>query len=150
LRHPYPRHRHAPLVLSRRRAGARDRATLNARPRRDRREGRPARARPARRRVDRRPPRLTASRRSDRDAAAARRGIRFTAFVDCVERELPAAAGQLGKGVYSPLGSYPEEALLALVARVGEGAGMPTSEVLRRYGAHLFRTLATLYPVFVD
>ena len=78
------------------------------------------------------------------------KGILFTDFVDFVERELPAAAGQLGKGVYSPLGSYPEEDLLALVARVGEGAGMPTSEVLRRYGAHLFRTLATLYPVFVD
>src|SRR5262249_61260731 len=78
------------------------------------------------------------------------KGILFTDFVDFVERELPAAAGQVGKDVYSPLGSYPEEELLALVTRVGEVAGMPTSEVLRRYGAHLFRTLAMLYPVFVD
>ena len=78
------------------------------------------------------------------------KGILLTDFVDFVERELPAAAGQLGKDVYSPLGSYPEEELLALVARVGEVTGMATSEVLQRYGAHLFRTLATLYPVFVD
>jgi hypothetical protein len=78
------------------------------------------------------------------------KGILFTDFVDFVERELPAAAGQLGKDVYSPLGSYPEEELLALVTRAGEVAQMPTQEVLRRYGAHLFRTLATLYPVFVD
>ena len=35
------------------------------------------------------------------------KGILFTDFVDFVERELPAAAGELGKDVYSPLGSYP-------------------------------------------
>jgi hypothetical protein len=78
------------------------------------------------------------------------KGILFTDFVDFVERELPIAASRLGKDVYSPLGSYPEAELLALVSRAGEAAGMPVEEILRRYGAHLFRTLATLYPVFVD
>src|SRR5262249_57071166 len=71
-------------------------------------------------------------------------------FVKFMEQELHAAAGPVGIGAYSPLGSYPAEELLGLVARAGEVAGMPTSEVLRRFGAHLFRTLATLYPVFVD
>jgi hypothetical protein len=53
------------------------------------------------------------------------KGILFTDFVDFVERELPAAAGQLGKDAYSPLGSYPEEELLALVARRQLGQDEP-------------------------
>jgi hypothetical protein len=78
------------------------------------------------------------------------KGILFTDFVDFVERELPAAAGHLGTEVYSPLASYPEDELLAMVARAGAAAGLPAQEVLRRFGVHLFRSLATLYPVFVD
>jgi hypothetical protein len=78
------------------------------------------------------------------------KGILFTDFAEFMERELPAAAGQVGIGAYSPLGSYPEEELLGLVARAGEVAGIPAPDVLRRFGAHLFRTLATVYPVFVD
>ena len=78
------------------------------------------------------------------------KGILFTAFVEFIEHELPAAAGTVEIGAYSPLGSYPEEELLDLVARAGEVTGLPAPEVLRRFGAHLFRTLATLYPIFVD
>src|SRR4029077_6606303 len=94
--------------------------------------------------------RLTAGGRSDSDAPGAMKGILFTDFVDFVERELPAAAGHLGTEAYSPLGTYPEEDLLMLVRRAADAAGKPVDEVLRRYGTHLFRTLATLYPVFVD
>ena len=78
------------------------------------------------------------------------KGILFTDFVDFVERELPRAADRVGAGTYSPLGTYPEAELLALVARASEAAEVPAAEVLRRFGAHLFRTLATLYPVFVE
>jgi len=78
------------------------------------------------------------------------KGILLTDFVDFVERELPGAAGQLGSEVYSPLGNYREDELMALVARAGEAAGIPNPDLLKRFGAHLFRTLATLYPVFVD
>jgi Haem-NO-binding len=78
------------------------------------------------------------------------KGILFTDFVAFMERELPAAAGEVEVGTYSSLGTYPEDELLALVARAGEAAGIPVSDILRRFGAHLFRTLATLYPVFVD
>src|SRR5262249_38059627 len=91
-----------------------------------------------------------ARRESETDARAGMRGILFTGFVEFMEQELPAAAGTVGIGAYSPLGSYPAEELLGLVARAGEVAGLPAPEVLRRFGAHLFRTLATLYPVFVD
>jgi len=78
------------------------------------------------------------------------KGILFTDFVEFMERELPAAAAQVEVRAYSPLGSYPEDELLALVARAGKAAGLPVSDVLRRFGAQLFRTLATIYPVFLD
>src|SRR5262245_20814274 len=78
------------------------------------------------------------------------KGILFTDFVELMERELPAAAAQVEVRAYSPLGSYPEDELLALVARAGKAAGLPVSDVLRRFGAQLFRTLATIYPVFLD
>ena len=78
------------------------------------------------------------------------KGILFADFVEFIERELPSTAGRLGHGSYSPLGNYPEEELLALVARAGEAAGVPGPEILRRFGKHFFRTLATVYPVFVD
>jgi len=78
------------------------------------------------------------------------KGILFTDFIEFMEHELPAAVGKVEIGAYSPLGSYPAEELLGLVARAGEVAGLPAQEVLRRFGAHLFRTLATLYPIFVD
>jgi hypothetical protein len=78
------------------------------------------------------------------------KGIVFTDFVQFLERELPEAAPAVGKAAYSPLQSYPEEELLALVSRASLAAGVGVPEVLRRFGAHLFRSLATLYPVFVD
>jgi len=77
------------------------------------------------------------------------KGIVFTDFVQFLERELPEAAGGIVKS-YSPLQGYPDEELLALVSRASQAAAVPAPEVLRRFGAHLFRTLATLYPVFVD
>jgi len=78
------------------------------------------------------------------------KGILFTDFIEFMEHELPAAVGKIEIGAYSPLGSYPAEELLGLVARAGEVSGLPAQEVLRRFGAHLFRTLATLYPIFID
>src|SRR5262245_3661714 len=78
------------------------------------------------------------------------KGILFTDFIEFVERELPVAAGKLAVGAYSPLGNYPEDELRALVTSAAEHAGVPPDEVLKRFGSHLFRTLATLYPVFLD
>jgi hypothetical protein len=78
------------------------------------------------------------------------KGIIFNEFAEFADRELPGAAGRLGEVVYSPLANYPDDELLALVARASEAAGVPASEILRRLGSHLFRTFATLYPVFLD
>jgi hypothetical protein len=78
------------------------------------------------------------------------KGLIFNELVDLIERELPGAGDRLGEVAYSPLANYPDADLLALVGRASEVAGLPASEVLRRLGARLFRTFATLYPVFVD
>jgi hypothetical protein len=78
------------------------------------------------------------------------KGIVFADFVEFVEHELPDAASRVAGRSYSALETYPEDGLHDLVTGVAEAAGMPAQEVLRRFGAHLFRTLATLYPVFLD
>ena len=78
------------------------------------------------------------------------KGIIFNELVEFANRELPGTARQLGEAAYSPLANYPDDELLALVARLSESAGVPAPEILRRLGSHLFRSFATLYPVFLD
>ena len=78
------------------------------------------------------------------------KGIIFNELVELVHRELPGAAGRLGEVGYSPLANYPDDELLKLVAQASEAAGVPVPEILRRLGSRLFRTFATLYPVFLD
>jgi len=78
------------------------------------------------------------------------KGIIFNELVEFANRELPETARGLGELTYSPLANYPDDELLALVARLSEAAGVPAPEILRRLGSHLFRSFATLYPVFLD
>src|SRR5215470_15691158 len=74
------------------------------------------------------------------------KGIIFNELVELMGHDLLGAAGS----PYSPLANYPDDELLDLVARASQAAGVPTPEVLRRLGSRLFRTFATLYPVFLD
>ena len=78
------------------------------------------------------------------------KGIILASFVEFAERELGGAADGLPAVSYSPVMGYSDEELFALVARTSEAAGVEIPEVLRRFGAHLFRTFANLYPVFLD
>jgi hypothetical protein len=78
------------------------------------------------------------------------KGIILTTFVEFAERELGGAADGLNTASYSPVIDYPDGELFALVARTSEAAGVATPDVLRRFGVYLFRTFATLYPVFLD
>jgi len=78
------------------------------------------------------------------------KGIILASFVEFAERELGGAADGLPAASYSPVMSYSDEELFALVARTSEAAGVEIPEVLRRFGAYLFRTFANLYPVFLD
>jgi len=78
------------------------------------------------------------------------KGIILTTFVEFAERELAGAADGPSTASYSPVIDYPDDELLGLVARTSDAAGVATPDVLRRFGAYLFRTFATLYPVFLD
>ena len=78
------------------------------------------------------------------------KGIIFCEFAEFVGQELPGAEQRLGGASYSPLAGYPDDALLSLVAEVSEATGVPSAEILRRFGMRLFRSFATLYPVFVE
>ena len=78
------------------------------------------------------------------------KGIILASFVEFAERELGGAADGLPATSYSPVMGYPDDELFVLVARTSEAAGVSSPEVLRRFGAHLFRTFANLYPVFLD
>jgi hypothetical protein len=78
------------------------------------------------------------------------KGLILNELVELIDHELPGAGGRIGEVAYSPLANYPDDELLALVGRAGDAAGLPPSEILRRLGSRLFRTFATLYPVFLD
>lgn len=78
------------------------------------------------------------------------KGIVFNELLELVDAELPGAAARLGETRYGSLASYPDHELLALVGRVSEATGVPAREILTRLGTRLFRTFATLYPVFLD
>ena len=78
------------------------------------------------------------------------KGIILASFVEFAERELGGAADGLSTTSYSPVMGYPDDELFALVARTSQAAGVESPEILRRFGAHLFRTFANLYPVFLD
>jgi hypothetical protein len=78
------------------------------------------------------------------------KGIILASFVEFAERELGGAADGLRTDSYSPVMDYPDEELFALVARTSKAAGVAVPDVLRRFGTHLFRTFASLYPVFLD
>jgi hypothetical protein len=78
------------------------------------------------------------------------KGIILASFVEFAERELGGAADGLPAASYSPVMGYPDDELFGLVARASAAAGVESPEILRRFGAHLFRTFANLYPVFLD
>jgi len=78
------------------------------------------------------------------------KGVILAAFVEFAQRELGAAADGLETRSYNPLMGYPDDELFALVAQASDAAGVATPDLLRRFGAHLFRTFAALYPVFLD
>ncbi len=78
------------------------------------------------------------------------KGVILAAFVEFAQRELGSAADGLETRSYSPVLGYPDDELFALVARTSDAASVAMPDLLRRFGAHLFRTFATLYPVFLD
>ncbi len=77
------------------------------------------------------------------------KGIVFAEFVEFVERDLPAAADRVTGRRYRHDENPSDDELFALVAAVAAASGLPTAEVLRGFGRHLFAAFASLYPVFL-
>jgi hypothetical protein len=82
------------------------------------------------------------------------KGIVFNLLEEIVVREhgedtwelLLDAAGV--DGVYTSLGNYPDEDLLALVAAASQALALPAEDVVRWYGRHALPLLAERYPAF--
>src|SRR5262249_17170179 len=67
-----------------------------------------------------------------------------------VAAQVQREAGRLAPEGYSPIGSYPDEQLLALNAALAAASGQSAELVLGPFGGHLFCSFARLYPaVFV-
>ena len=73
------------------------------------------------------------------------KGFILDDFVDFAAHELDQ---ELPGGPWEATGTYPDEVLLGLVDRVATDRGVARTEILGRFGAHLFGTFAKLYPVF--
>ena len=82
------------------------------------------------------------------------KGIVYNLLEECVSREYGAdtwdslldAAGL--DGVYTSLGSYPDQNLFALVAAASDTLGQPADTVIRWFGRHALPILADQYPRF--
>jgi hypothetical protein len=84
------------------------------------------------------------------------KGIVYNLLEECVSREygedtwddLLGSAGV--DGVYTSLGSYPDEDLFALVAAASNGLGEPADSIIRWFGRSAMPLLAGRYPRFFE
>jgi hypothetical protein len=84
------------------------------------------------------------------------KGIVFTEFLEMVEdkfgdrmvdkiiddADLPSG------GIYTSIGTYNHQELLALVARLSENSQLPAPELVESFGYHLFGQFFSAYPEF--
>ena len=84
------------------------------------------------------------------------KGIVFTEFLEMVEEavsiEIADAivqrAGPPSGGAYAAVGTYDHRELVTLAKELSSVTGIPTAEVLRTFGRHLFARFAAAYPQF--
>lgn len=77
------------------------------------------------------------------------KGVLFSRFLRFAEDEFGARAdGIEGNATYSPAREYDASELLAMAQRLGDATGQPPAELMRRFGADLFRYFARMYPAF--
>ncbi len=74
------------------------------------------------------------------------KGLILNEFVAYAETAFRVATK--GPSSWNANGRYDPATLMALVADVGAANDVPTSEVLRQFGRHLFHRFAALYPAF--
>ena len=84
------------------------------------------------------------------------KGIVFTEFLEMVEDVFsPELADRIitesnleSGGVYTAVGTYPHEDIVAMVTRLAEITGADGEALIKAFGAHLFGRFVALYPGF--
>lgn len=84
------------------------------------------------------------------------KGIVFTEFLEMVEQRFSAdladdiieAANLPSGGVYTAVGTYPHQEIVALVQALSARSGIAIPELLRGFGQHLFGRFVVAYPGF--
>ncbi|MCF8483471.1 MAG: heme NO-binding domain-containing protein [Rhodospirillum sp.] len=81
-------------------------------------------------------------------------GVMFTEFMDMVEAtfsmdmvdDIIDDTSPASGGAYTAVGAYDSAEMMALVAALSTRAGIPTNNLTRAFGKHLFARLAEGYP----
>lgn len=84
------------------------------------------------------------------------KGMVFTEFMEMVEAEwsldmvdsIIEQSKVASGGVYTSVGSYPHEEMLALANALAKQTSIPVNDLIRAFGKHLFGRFACTYPHF--
>src|SRR3954454_11886589 len=77
------------------------------------------------------------------------KGFVFSEFVDYAANSFPSMLDTELRGLrYDGAVAYPHAELVELVGRVAQATGVPSGDLLRRFGEHLFARFVAIYPVF--
>jgi predicted hydrocarbon binding protein len=83
-------------------------------------------------------------------------GLLFTEFMEMVETTwsfdmvdtLIDRSQVSSGGIYTAVGSYPQEEMVALINALAEATETPTDQIERAFGKYLFRRIALEYPQY--
>jgi hypothetical protein len=86
------------------------------------------------------------------------KGLIFTEFLEMVETvwsldmvdQIIARSQVASAGVYTSVGNYPHQEMVALVVALSEDTQTPVEQLIRTFGRHLFGRFAALYPRFFN
>jgi len=82
----------------------------------------------------------------------------FSEFIEMVEShfspemadEIIVAADLPSRGMYTAVGTYDHREMLDLVAQLSERTDIPSADLVRTFGNHLFGRFFRLYPAFFE
>jgi hypothetical protein len=86
------------------------------------------------------------------------KGVVFTEFLEMVEdRFSPEMADRIiegaelaSGGVYTTVGTYDHGEMIQLVSCLSEETGIPSAELVRSFGMHLFGRFHTMFPKYFE
>lgn len=86
------------------------------------------------------------------------KGVVFTEFLEMVEDKFsPEVADRIieaaelpSGGVYTTVGTYDHREMLQLVSRLSKETGIPTADLVRTFGVHLFGRFHSLFPKYFE